>query len=59
MQNKNDMYIKRFDNEIKAREHLRNKNKVNQRPYFWYVLVDGQENDFAVVDMNTAIDLRS
>ena len=52
-----ETYCKFFDTKDGARELMVTKNRVNREKYAIYCLVDGPEDNFAVVDIHTAIDL--
>lgn len=48
-------YIKFFDTYRKAKRHLIMKKDCNRQKHFAWAIVDGPENNYAVVDLNTAI----
>lgn len=57
---KRDTYCRFFDSENDARARCAMKNKVAKRANNYrdiYCLVSGPEDNFAVVDLSTAIDL--
>ena len=59
---KRETYCKFFESENDARTRCANKNKAARRANNYrdiYCLVDGPENNFAVVDLTTAIELGS
>jgi hypothetical protein len=57
---KQNPYHKPFDLESDAQAHCAKKNKACRRAWNYddiYAVVNGPDNDFAVVDIYTAIDL--
>jgi hypothetical protein len=52
-------YCRFFDNELEAEAHMRDRNRsfrMSPGRFDPFVLVDGPEDDFAVVDIGTAIE---
>jgi hypothetical protein len=54
---KTQTYIKNFNNENDAIDMCRIKNEANRCEYTMYAVVDGPNDDYAVVDIKTAIEL--
>ena len=54
---KTQTYIKRFDEKNKAENWMVFKNQSNRQKGQIYCMVDGPENDYAVVDIATAIEM--
>lgn len=54
---KAETYTKQFTSYEKAYEWMVMKNQINKNPDQLFCLVDGPDNGYSVVDLNTAIDL--
>ena len=54
---KQPTYIKTFETKAKAESMMRTKNRANRVPGWLWVMVDGPEDDFVLVDIRTAIDM--
>lgn len=54
---KQPAYLKRFADKSAALERARLKNHANRMPGWLWVVADGPENDFAVLDLRSAIDM--
>jgi hypothetical protein len=52
-----ETYIKQFENKQKAIGWMNMKNDSNRVKYRRWVVVDGPNNNYAVVDIKTAIEL--
>lgn len=53
-------YVRFFDTELEAEDHMRDCNRrfrISPRYFDPFVLVDGPEDNFAVVDLKTAIEM--
>ena len=50
-------YTKRFKNDANATAWSRTKNRANRMPGWVFVVVDGPDGDYAVVDIRTAQDM--
>ena len=51
--------IRRFENRNDAMDFMAIKNRTTTAKNWVYVVVDGPEDDFAVVDLSTAIELEA
>lgn len=58
---KTETYCKFFENEDKAMDWCRTKNRIHKRDKLkdLFVVTDGPENNWAVVDLKTAIEIGS
>lgn len=54
---KQPAYLKLFPTKNAAAEHCRNKNRANRMARWLWVLADGPEDNFAVLDLASAIEL--
>jgi hypothetical protein len=50
-------FIRTFENESEAEDFMTMKNRVNRVASWIWVLVEGPEDNFAVVDLSTAIEM--
>lgn len=50
-------YIKHFATESKAASTMRSKNRCNRVKSWCWVMADGPDNDFVVLDIRTAIEM--
>lgn len=57
MKKQSQTYVKYFKEESDAYSWMKMKNKVQVKLTNLFVLVDGPEDNFAVVDLRTAQDL--
>ena len=54
---KQETYIKHFNNENDALDHMAMKNRTNQVKNWIWAMVDGPDNNFSIVDIRTAIEM--
>ena len=56
---KQETYIKRFERKNDALDFMVMKNRTTKAKGWLYVVCDGPENDYACVDLSTAIELEA